>query len=63
MLLNAYEEYIDNENNEHAVKQKEYEEQMQQTQHSQQKQQQLNYGGFKIPNVNMPKLNIPNFKT
>ena len=50
-ILNAYEEIVEEENKNQAEEQKKYEKQAQLPQ--------TDYGGFKVPKMDIPKMDIP----
>ena len=50
-ILNAYEEIVEEENKNQADEQKKYEKQSQMPQ--------PDYGGFKVPKMDIPKVNMP----
>ena len=52
-ILNAYEDMTEEENKQQTAQQQKQEKEM--------KMPQPNYGGFKVPKVEMPHINMPKF--
>ena len=50
-ILKQYEEYVQKENDEYQKQQKDVDKQY--------KSQQINYGGFKAPKIEIPKISVP----
>jgi sortase (surface protein transpeptidase) len=55
-LLKEYEDYVEQENKQYEKQQREYDKQQ-----KAQQAQQPNFGGFKVPKIDMPKLEVPKF--
>ena len=58
-LLKNFEEYIDEEEKSYKKQEKQQEKQYQQQSHSNKMPKMDNFGGFKTPKIDIPKIHVP----